>query len=190
MDDMKLQHTLLAFALIAFSAVANGDERVLFQFDAGNASNAWRSVNDGVMGGRSVGRYRINEDKNLEFFGNLSLRNNGGFASVRATGKNLAMKKEDSIVIRVKGDGRTYQFNLYSGSNMGGYSYRQSFETRKNEWIEVRFPVNQFVATWRGRVYRNQRLDPAKVSGLGILLGDKKEGAFKLEVDWIKVDAG
>ena len=97
------------------------------------------------------------------------------------------MAKGESVVIRVRGDGRKYNFNLYSQSNLGGYSYRQSFETKQGEWIEVEMPVVKFVATWRGRMFPNQNLDPGKVTGLGILLGDKKAGPFKLDVDWIKV---
>ena len=31
-----------------------------------------------------------------------------------------------------------------------------------------------------------EKLDPSEVNGLGILLGDKKAGPFKLEVEWIK----
>ncbi len=31
-------------------------------------------------------------------------------------------------------------------------------------------------------------VDPAEVNALGFLLGDKKAGPFKLEVEWIKVD--
>ena len=117
----------------------------------------------------------------------LSLENNGGFASVRALGTTLALKTGDSIVVRVRGDGRQYNLNLYTQRNLGGYSYRQSFNTKKGEWIEVRFPVDKFVATWRGRVFPNEKLDPSKVTGLGFLLGDKKAGPFKLEIDWIKV---
>lgn len=70
---------------------------------------------------------------------------------------------------------------------MGGYSYRQSFATVDGEWIDVEFPVDKFVATWRGRNYRNQAFDPASVAGLGILLGDKKPGVFKLEVESISL---
>jgi len=39
-------------------------------------------VNDGVMGGVSDGRFRVTERQTLEFYGTLSLENNGGFASV------------------------------------------------------------------------------------------------------------
>ena len=117
-----------------------------------NPAKPWQTVNDGVMGGRSDGRFKINEDKKMEFFGTLSLENNGGFASVRARGDNLGLKKDDVIVARVRGDGREYNFNLYTQRNLGGYSYRQSFKTKKDEWIEVELPVDKFVATWRGRV--------------------------------------
>jgi monofunctional biosynthetic peptidoglycan transglycosylase len=133
-----------------------------------------------------VGRFKINENKKMEFFGSLSLENNGGFASVRARGTKLDLKKGDSIVVRVRGDGRNYNFNLYAQNNLGGYSYRQSFKTKKGEWVEVKLPLDKFTATWRGRVFPNQKLDPRKVTGVGILLGDKKPGQFKLEVEWIK----
>ena len=39
-------------------------------------------MNDGVMGGVSDGRFRVTERQTLEFYGTLSLENNGGFASV------------------------------------------------------------------------------------------------------------
>ena len=187
---MKIR-SLLMFAMLVMMAAAlesHAEERTLFTFDQPDSSNPWQTVNDGVMGGRSVGRFTINKDKNMEFFGTLSLENNGGFASVRARGSNLALQKDEVIVARVKGDGREYKFNVYAQGNRNSYSYRQSFKTKKGEWIEVEFPVNDFAATWRGRTFPNQKLDANKVTGLGFLLGDKKPGPFKLEVEWIKVD--
>ena len=177
---------LLAFLLTVSPLMADDKDQMLFSFDKAEAAKSWQTVNDGVMGGRSVGRFKLNAEKKLEFFGNLSLENNGGFASVRARGAQLGLEKGDLIVARVRGDGREYNFNLYAQRNLEGYSYRQSFTTMKGEWIEVHLPVDKFVATWRGRVFPNEKLDPSKVTGLGILLGDKKPGPFKLEIDWIK----
>ncbi len=174
------------FVLIAAIGVAEAQDRVLFKFDEPEDALAWQTVNDGVMGGRSDGRFRINDDKKMEFFGTLSLENNGGFASVRARAAEPGLKAGDSIVIRVRGDGRVYNLNLYTQSNLGGYAYRQSFETKEDEWIEVEMPVDNFVATWRGRTFPDEKLDPPEVAGLGFLLGDKKAGPFKLEVEWIK----
>ena len=73
--------------LMASSVVAVAEDRILFKFDNPEAAKPWQTVNDGVMGGRSSGRFKINDDKNMEFFGTLSLENNGGFASVRARGE-------------------------------------------------------------------------------------------------------
>jgi monofunctional biosynthetic peptidoglycan transglycosylase len=180
---------LLSF-VVTFSPAENGDrDRVLFDFDKPDAVRAWRPVNDGVMGGRSSGKVKVNQYKNLEFYGNLSLENNGGFASVRARDEGLAMQAGDTVVLRVRGDGRTYNFNVYTQRNMGGYSYRQSFATVDGKWVDVELPVDKFVATWRGRNYRNQAFNPASVAGLGILLGDKKPGGFKLEVESISLKA-
>ncbi len=60
----------------------------------------------------------------IEFYGTLSLENNGGFASVRSRPKKLGIKSGDSIAARVRGDGREYNMNLYVPRDSGGYSYR------------------------------------------------------------------
>ncbi|MFM2096336.1 MAG: hypothetical protein RIS70_3460 [Planctomycetota bacterium] len=187
---MKRKSILLTFLFAVSTLAVHADDRVLFTFDKPDSATPWQTINDGVMGGRSDGRVRINDNKNLEFFGRLSLENNGGFASVRAKAGNMALKNDDSIVARVKGDGREYSMNLYAQPRLDGISYRQSFKTRKDEWMEVELPLAKFVATWRGRVFPDQKLEPGKVTGLGFLLGDKSEGAFKLEVAWIKVASG
>ena len=94
---------LLAFVLTVSPLLADEKDRMLFKFDKPEAAKPWQTVNDGVMGGRSDGRFKINEDKKMEFFGTLSLENNGGFASVRARGAKLAIEKGDVIVARVRG---------------------------------------------------------------------------------------
>ena len=162
-------------------------DRVLFSFEEKNAAQQWQSVNDGVMGGRSDGRMKITDNKTLEFIGTLSLENNGGFASVRTRPSKLGLKKNDTLVARVRGDGREYAFNLYTQSRSTAFSYRANFQTKKDEWVEVELPLDKFIATSFGQVVQNQPLAADSVTGLGILLGDKKAGTFKLEIEWIKV---
>ena len=165
------------FALMLTSNLMAADEgRVLFDFGKPDAAKQWQAVNDGVMGGRSDGRFKINDDKHMEFFGTLSLENNGGFASVRSRPTEIGLRKGDSIVARVRGDGREYTINLYVPRGSGGNSFRQSFSTKKGEWIEVRFSADKFVATWRGRVFPDQKLDPSKVNSVGFLLVTRKAG--------------
>lgn len=160
---------------------------LLFDFESAQQAAEWQSVNDGVMGGRSDGRFQMTSDGRMRFFGDLSLQNNGGFASVRSRPKVMPFKAGDTILMRVRGDGRTYAFNLYVPRRLTAFSYRLEFPTTKDQWIEVELPLEKFVATSFGRVVRNQPLRPAEVDSLGILLGDKKAGPFSLEVDWIKV---
>jgi monofunctional biosynthetic peptidoglycan transglycosylase len=177
----------LFLMMLSSTLVAAGEEQVLFDFGNPDAAKQWQTVNDGVMGGVSDGRFKITDNKTMEFFGSLSLENNGGFASVRSREAKLGLEKGDSIVIRVRGDGRDYNFRLNVPRTISRNSYRQSFKTKKDAWIEVTLPMEKFVATWRGRVFPNEEFDPSNVTGMGIQLSDKKAGPFKLEVDWIKV---
>jgi NADH dehydrogenase [ubiquinone] 1 alpha subcomplex assembly factor 1 len=188
---LATKHFQVVAALVLMNAVASvqadDNQAVLFDFSKPEVAKQWQTVNDGVMGGVSDGRFKINADKKMEFYGTLSLENNGGFASVRSRPTSLGIKSGDSVMARVRGDGREYRMNLYVPRGSGGYSFRRSFKTKEGKWIEVSFPVDKFVATYRGRVFSNQKLDPSKVNSVGFLLGDKNAGPFKLEVDWIKV---
>ena len=162
--------------------------RVLFHFDGGDAVRSWQTVNDGVMGGLSQGRVRWPDEQTMEFSGTLSLENNGGFASVRSQRRPLRLQAGDTLVARVKGDGRSYFWNLYEPGRRTAFSFRAPLATREAEWIEVRTPLSEFYATSFGRRVPRRSLRPSTVDGIGILLADKQAGPFQLEVDWIKVE--
>jgi monofunctional biosynthetic peptidoglycan transglycosylase len=143
-------------------------------------------VNDGVMGGRSEGTFRVNRNGILEFYGNLSLENRGGFASVRSKPGTVNLSKTDALVIRFQGDGRTYYCNLYVPTERIAFSYRAKFETEAGRWQEVRLPIKAFRATWFGRTLSEAPMIEAKnIRSLGFMIADKKAGPFKLKVDWI-----
>lgn len=161
-------------------------QRVLFDFDTPRDAKKWGSVNDGVMGGRSEGTFRVNRKGISEFSGNLSLENRGGFASVRSKPAELDLSKTDALVIRIRGDGRTYYCNLYVPTNRIAYSYRAKFDTKAERWQEVRLPLKSFQATWFGRTLSEApAIDAKNIRSLGFLIADKKARPFKLEVDWI-----
>lgn len=163
-------------------------ERLLFNFADAAAANEWRPVNDGVMGGRSDGRSRITDGHTMEFFGTISLENNGGFASVRSVPRTLDLGANDTIVLRVRGDGREYSLNLYLPNRRMATSYRAKLSTAKDRWTEIATPMKEFVETSFGRVVPNAGpVDAAKVNAVGFMLSDKQSGPFRLEVDWIKV---
>ena len=170
--------------------MADDMPKVLFDFTGGEAAKEWQTVNDGVMGGVSEGKFKITDKKTLEFFGTLSLENNGGFASVRTKAKKLGLEKGDTLMARVRGDGREYTMNLYVNKPLIAFSYRAAMLTKKGEWIEVKVPLDKFEATSFGRPVEDAGpVDPKEINALGFMLGDKKAGPFKMEVEWIKVQA-
>ena len=162
--------------------------RPLLDFAGSDAAQKWQAVNDNVMGGVSDGRFKITADNILEFSGKLSLENNGGFASVRTKPTDQAIKAGDTLVVRVKGDGREYVLNIYTKSRRMAFSYRAPLPTMKDEWTEVSVPLDEFIPTAFGR--RVQGMGPVEsdqINGLGFMLSDKQPGPFKLEVGWVKV---
>lgn len=184
---MKCSLLTILLLLLSVSVAVAEDDKFLFDFSGDQAAQQWQTVNDGVMGGRSEGEFQITEEDTLKFTGVLSLDNNGGFASVRSRPAKLKLQNDDTLVIRVKGDGRTYNVNLYVPTRLTAFSYRLSFPTKKDTWTEVELPLKDFQTTWFGREVDDRPLEATKVNSLGILLGDKKAGPFELQVDWLKV---
>jgi NADH dehydrogenase [ubiquinone] 1 alpha subcomplex assembly factor 1 len=180
----------LSMLLVVFlmQAVAERTLRPLLDFTAPATAQRWQAVNDGVMGGVSDGRFRITAEKSLEFFGTLSLENNGGFASVRTKPTDLDVKAGDSLVVRVKGDGREYVVNIYTKSRRMAFSYRAPLPTRKDEWADVSVPLADFIPTAFGRQVQGMGpVEPGQINGLGFMISDKQPGSFQMQVEWVKV---
>lgn len=187
---MKSIFLVGCFALLMVTTVMADDTQLtLFDFVEADTAKEWQTVNDGVMGGVSDGRFKITGTKTMEFFGTLSLANNGGFASVRTKPKRLNLEKGDTLVAKIRGDGREYTLNLYPDRSQVAYSYRAAVPTKKDQWIEVKIPLDNFEATSFGRVVKNAgAAKPGEINSVGFTLGDKKAGPFKLEIEWVKVE--
>ena len=192
---------IFAFVLLVILQPATSAQTMtsLFQFSEARDAEKWQIVNDGVMGGRSSSQASIvnldagdrarNGNGVMRFAGNLSLENNGGFASVRSRPSgSLYLDPGENIVLRVKGDGRRYTFNLYTPDRRTAFSYQMQFSTKAGQWTEVKLPVDQFVAHSFGRPIPNMKLTPSQVQSVGILLGDKKPGPFEILIDWFNVE--
>jgi NADH dehydrogenase [ubiquinone] 1 alpha subcomplex assembly factor 1 len=149
----------------------------------------WVAINDGVMGGLSKGGPEV-KGGSLNFTGNLSLENNGGFSSIRTLGQKYDFSGKTAVVIRLKGDGRKYQLRLATDARFRGsaISYGAEFATEKEKWIEVKVPFDSLSPSWRGMKLKGPEFDSSKVEELGFLIGDKKSGEFEIEVDWIAVE--
>ena len=75
--------TALALAFLPITMKAdNATDRTLFDFHTATSSPAWQTVTDDVMGGISSSHFQILPNGGAVFNGAVSLKNNGGFASV------------------------------------------------------------------------------------------------------------
>lgn len=189
---MKIR-AAIASAVIAFLPLVAGGQQSLAEFSPEESHKLdWRIVDDGVMGGLSQGKREISKDGILRFFGTLSLENNGGFSSLRTGDVNMDLSGAKGVVLRVKGDGRTYQLRFSTDAEYRGreMSFQAGFQTCKGEWTEVKMPFTRFLGTWRGIELSDKVFDPAKIRRIGLQLSDKKAGPFELQVDWIRTYGG
>jgi len=165
----------------------NTKEILIEEFNLTNHLN-WEVINDGVMGGISESNFQIQNDQTAVFSGRVSLQNNGGFASVRASLRESVSGNFEKISIRVKGDGKTYSLRIRTDQNFDGVAYACSFSTTKDEWTIHEFTQAEFVPTFRGRTLFNVHpLKDLKISHVGFLISEKQSGSFGLIIDWMKV---
>jgi len=140
----------------------------------------WRSVNDGVMGGRSSGAMMQGAD-GLRFTGELSLENNGGFSSVRRLVEH-DLSGASRVRLEVRGDGRDYQLRIRHNNRFDGVAWRAMFPT-SNQWQQIEIPLSEFIPVFRGMNVRDAGpVTASRIQQIGFLLADKNPGTFELEI--------
>jgi NADH dehydrogenase [ubiquinone] 1 alpha subcomplex assembly factor 1 len=171
----------------ADEALTSGDQRVVFDFDLGGSQGEWVSVNDDVMGGVSEGSCSVTPEGLLRFRGDVSLENNGGFASIRSLPQPHDLSAFRGLVLRVRGDGKRYACNLRTGFSIRAGAYRRSFETVEGQWLTISLGFRDFVPTSFGRALPDApALDTSEIRSIGFTVSDGQEGPFELELDWIR----
>jgi monofunctional biosynthetic peptidoglycan transglycosylase len=163
--------------------------RPLFTFSGDEPS--WYTINDNVMGGISNSTVRVDTNsQKLTFSGNVSLENNGGFASTRSDWTGYDLRDYDGILIRVRGDGNVYRLRARTERTGAEVAYTALFETEVDMWQEVYIPFAEMIPTYRGFIVEAAGpLDPSTIRSFGLMLSDKQQGQFSLEVDWINAVA-
>jgi hypothetical protein len=160
--------------------------RTLFEFVEAKERDCWITVNDNVMGGRSKGGFSFKKNKLV--FSGATNTDGGGFSSIRIKPTELNLGNTDGVIIRYKADGRTYKFDVRMGQSP--IAYRVDFNTEKEAkgWREAKVRFEDLTATWRGIRLPKERqgLEKSKIQSVGFMIYDKKDGPFKLQVDWIK----
>lgn len=143
-------------------------------------SDQWMIVNDDVMGGCSTARV-IDGPEALRFEGQVSLENNGGFASARGP-LERPPTGATGIAITVRGDGRQFQLRLRAGQQYDGIAWRH-FLTTTGKWHTLQLKLADFEPVFRGRRVRDAgAIDASLIGQLGFMIADQKAGPFWMEV--------
>jgi len=159
---------------------------ILFDFSNTVNLDAWYVVDDGVMGGRSQGSLATNYDGHGVFEGRISVENNGGFSSLRHTFQKKDIKDFANFAIRLKGDGKNYQFRGKSSSRQR-FSYITEFKTT-GAWQTIRISMSDMYPSFRGYKIDAPNYTGEFVSEIAFLIGNKKAESFKLVIDTIALE--
>ncbi len=191
--------TCTTLSLVACGGAVQAEETVLSKApettdvviaDLGVAGEAeeWTTMNDPVMGGRSTSEVAF-DDGGLRFSGNISLDNNGGFASTRGPldpdiGRKAAGAR--SLGVRAEGDGKTYLLKVRDSDQP--WSYVQRFATEAGAVRTYALPVDRFEPVGMRMdpaPDAPETLDPSTIDQVAVYILDKQQGPFQIIIDRI-----
>jgi hypothetical protein len=138
------------------------------------------------MGGVSSGELTWS-DGELVFRGELSLDNNGGFASIRSPEIDPSSVADwaaaDAVRISLDGGGRTWTFEVRTADSDDG-GWIASVQTLPTGLTEVELSWSSFEPVTRFLEPRtaDEPLDPSRIASVAFYLVDGVEGSFRLAV--------
>ena len=172
--------------LFSMVLIISMNSHMIFDFSKNSDIQSWIIVDDIVMGGRSAGKFRLSPEGFGVFEGHISIENNGGFSSVRHQFEKIKVTEKEKIVIRIKGDGKTYQFRVKDDSGKY-YSYISTFST-SGDWQDIEILLKNMSPSFRGRKLDMPDFSHDYIEEITFLIGNKKTEEFKLLIDKIYLD--
>ena len=172
--------------ILTISLFTESNMKKIYIFSTQTNIKEWRIVNDDVMGGISNSSIQFTDDGHGQFSGHVSLANNGGFASIQLTKKIKLEEEKQFIVLRVKGDGKRYEFRL-KGDIFQSESYVHSFAT-SGKWENIKLPISEFYPQFRGRKLNIPNFNFESIEQLSFLIANTQEEDFELLIDYIGLE--
>ncbi|XP_068435752.1 complex I intermediate-associated protein 30, mitochondrial [Clinocottus analis] len=182
--------------------------RVMWAFRGPESLKQWTVSSDREIGGHSEVQLTLGKNNNTCFLSgtlNATPPKDGetrysGYCTLRSQQplrsfdrkKHYDLSSFNTLHLRVRGDGRPWMISIaaekyYSHQKDDIYNY--FLYTRGGPyWQDVKIPFSKFFLTHRGRIQDDQHhlwLD--KINTIGFTLGDKADGQFQLEIDFIAV---
>ena len=175
---------VLILLMLSLSTKSNMEK--IYTFSTQTNIKEWRIVNDGVMGGISKSSVVLTDAGHGRFSGHVSLANNGGFASIQLNTKIKLAKEDKFIVLRLKGDGKRYEFRLNSDISQPE-SYVHQFST-SGPWENIKLAISEFHPQFRGRKLNIPNFNFESIERLSFFIANGQEEDFELLIDWIGLE--
>ena len=168
------------FLLICSFFVSMVEARIIYDFSKMENLDGWYVVDDGVMGGRSKGKLKVENGDTGVFSGKISLENYGGFSSIRYYTGEFNVKQNKYVTVILSGDNKYYQLRIRSSRN-DRHVYTKKFFA-KDGWQEIRVPLDSMEPYFRGQRLRMSNFDKRYISEIGFLIGNKVRENFELKI--------
>lgn len=172
--------------IIVIGLSGNLNMKEIYNFSNQSEIKEWRIVNDEVMGGISKCSLMITDAGYGKFSGHVSLANNGGFASIQLNSIIKLADEKTFIVLRIKGDGKQYEFRLKENIYQSE-SYVHQFHT-SGEWENIKLKISQFYPQYRGKKLNIPNFNFENIAQLSFLIANKKDEDFELLIDRIGLE--
>ena len=174
---------LILFGLITMWAT----QPILIDFGTAGNNQEWFALNDGVMGGMSNGQLRYTETSFI-FEGQVSLENNGGFASARSPFEAIDLSDYSTLIVKYRSTDMDFAISLNTSRLWYRPNYKAQLPNTEGQWKIITSSLADFkeyrVGKPTGNSIDNDLLK--KVIRLGLISDEKRAGAFQIEVDFIK----
>lgn len=179
--------------LVFWIVLVNGNSTIvktplIIDFRENKDFDNWIVINDGVMGGLSQSQARLDGDVVL-FSGTLSLKNNGGFVSLRSTLGNYDLSEFTHCEIRFKSDtDRKFELLIEKDTPFYLPKFRVTFAASTRDWETVTIALAEMEINRMGQTMQ-RGIEPRLLHGIqriGFILADKQEGGVRLWIDYVK----
>lgn len=169
----------------ATTLLGSTEAAMIYKFSRLINHEEWWAMNDDVMGGISESQLKVDEEGYAHFSGHVKLDNKGGFCSIRHRMALTSLEGYSGFVIRLKGDGKIYRFQVKSDA-FENQSYVYSIKT-DGDWQTIEIPFEALKPQFRGRRLSLEAFPGKQLQEIGFLIGNKKEERFSLTLDEIEM---
>ncbi len=155
---------------------------------ATSRTSNWVKLSDNVMGGISEAQIEYGANSVI-VKGNVSLKNRGGFVSIKSNFGKLDLSAYKAVKITFRSTKQIYAFTLENSRRWYEPAYKHAFNAKEiNKWETVSLDLDNFVEEIIGQPTGNKTNKSIleSILRIGISTNEKKEGPFQLEIESIE----